>query len=134
MRQVLAVDNIARGFGASPLEVIDDGRLKVAFLAIPALFLADGLRDVHKPVALWVAALDDIVPVVPDFAILRDGLPVRPVSHIEPDAGLYSFLAPYTRTQRAELYEICTDLPGFDRVAFHPRLNAAAVAFFRANL
>ncbi|NRP20189.1 hypothetical protein LPJGGPFB_03448 [Ensifer adhaerens] len=136
-REFGGVDNLARSFGAAPLDVVHDARLKAAFVAapaIPALFLADGLSDVHKPVALWAAALDDIVPVEPDFAIVRDGLPVRPVSHVEPGAGHYSFLAPCTRSQRAELHEICTDPPGFDRAAFHARLNAAAVAFFRANL
>jgi predicted dienelactone hydrolase len=29
---------------------------------------------------------------------------------------------------------ICTDAPGFDRVAFHKEFNADVLAFFRANL
>ncbi len=136
-REFGGADSIARSFGAAPLDVVRDERLKAAFVAapaMPALFLPDGLREVQKPVALWAAELDHIVPAEPDFAIVKGGLPVMPVSHIEPGAGHYSFLAPCTKSQLAALHEICTDTPGFDRAAFHARLNAAVVAFFRRNL
>jgi predicted dienelactone hydrolase len=129
--------DLVRKFGTGPLDVIHDKRLKAAFVAapaIPALFQSDGLRGVHQPVELWAATLDEIVPLDPDFAIVKDGLPVKPVTHIEPGARHYSFLAPCTPSQLAALHEICADEPGFDRVAFHARLNAAVVAFFKQHL
>jgi hypothetical protein len=32
------------------------------------------------------------------------------------------------------LPELCTDAPGFDRIAFHTDFNANVVAFFRDHL
>lgn len=128
---------LTRRFGDKPLEAVADVRLKAAFVAapaIPALFLPDGLRGVRRPVVLWAAELDEIVPIEPDFAIVRDGLPVAPRSHVERGAGHYAFLAPCSRSQLAARHPICADPPGFDRATFHARLNAAVVVFFRRNL
>lgn len=129
--------DVRRKFGQAALGVVPDPRLKAAFVAapaLPALFLPDGLRDLHKPVELWAAELDELVPLDPDILIVRDGLPVPPARHIEPGAGHYSFLAPCTEAQKDAAHDICADGPGFDRAAFHRRLNAAVVAFFRRNL
>lgn len=118
---------IARKFGDTPLGIGPDPRLKAAFLP-------DGLRDVCKPVELWAAELDELVPVNPDLIVVGDGLPAAPVSHVEAGAGHYSFLTPCTMAQQAAAHEICADGAAFDRPAFHRRLNAAVVAFFRQNL
>lgn len=129
--------DVRRKFGQAALGVVPDPRLRAAFVAapaLPALFLPDGLRDLHKPVELWAAELDELVPLDPDILIVRDGLPVPPARHIEPGAGHYSFLAPCTEAQKDAAHDICADGPGFDRAVFHRRLNAAVVAFFRRNL
>lgn len=130
-------DAIVRNFGDAALAIVPDPRLKAAFVAapaLPALFLPDGLLAVRKPVELWAAQQDTLVPVEPDIAIVRDGLPVAPVSHVEPEAGHYAFLAPCTASQKAAAHAICVDPPGFDRSAFHRRLNTAVIAFFKRSL
>jgi len=112
----------------------DDPRIKAAVLAAPALvhlFGTDGLRGVDRPVQLWVGAEDTIVA---DAVTARDLLPTKPDFHVVPKAGHFSFLAPCSELLAKAAPEICTDLPGFDRTAFHQEFNKAMIGFFQANL
>ena len=63
-----------------------------------------------------------------------DSLPIKPDYHVVPKAGHFSFLPPCTPMLAGIAPEICHDLPGFDRAAFHRELNSAVVAFFTAKL
>jgi predicted dienelactone hydrolase len=51
-----------------------------------------------------------------------------------PDAGHFDFLAPCSDALARAVPPICEDPPGFDRAAFHQRLNASVVAFFNRAL
>jgi predicted dienelactone hydrolase len=119
-----------------------DPRIKAFVLADPALgplFDPDSLKDVKAPIQLWASALsgEDRTggEVTLDYVstILRD-LPAKPDYHLVQNAGHYAFLPPCTPELAQKRPNICTDRPGFDRVAFHAELNAAALAFFRAHL
>jgi predicted dienelactone hydrolase len=45
-----------------------------------------------------------------------------------------AFLAPCSPALAKAAPDICSDEPGFDRVAFHADFNAKVRAFFRAHL
>jgi hypothetical protein len=53
---------------------------------------------------------------------------------VEPLAGHYAFLPVCGDSLRKIMPQICVDAPDFDRVAFHTRLNAELVRFFRVSL
>jgi predicted dienelactone hydrolase len=110
-----------------------DSRIKAAVVAAPALgfvFGADGLRGVTVPVQLWRADADQILPA-PDYAdAVRAALPSPPEFQTVPNAGHFDFLAPCSEALAHQVPVICQEAPGFDRAAFHSRMNAAIVAFF----
>jgi len=54
--------------------------------------------------------------------------------HVVPNAAHFAFLAPCLPALARELPEICTDRPGFDRVAFHRQFDVEVLAFFRKRL
>jgi predicted dienelactone hydrolase len=54
--------------------------------------------------------------------------------HTVQDAGHMTFLAPCSDALRQVAAFICTDAPGFDRVAFHKQFNQDVVAFFSRTL
>ena len=112
----------------------DEPRIKAAVLAAPAMvhiFGTDGLHGVDRPVQLWVGAEDTIVP---DAITARDRLPTEPDFHAVPKAGHFAFLAPCSEQLAKVAPEICTDRPGFDRVAFHQEFNNAVISFFQTHL
>jgi len=57
-----------------------------------------------------------------------------PATHIVPLAGHFAFLAPCSPDLATAAPEICSDLLGFDRTAFHRDFNAAIVACFHKQL
>ena len=119
-----------------------DPRIKALVIADPAfgpLFDPDGLTDVKAPIQLWASALsgEDRTggEVTLDYVttIMRD-LPAKPDYHLVQNAGHFVFLPPCTEELAKKRPNICTDRPGFDRLAFHAELNATALAFFREHL
>ena len=95
---------------------------------------AAALSGAGVPVQLWKAGDDRILPA-PFYAdAVRSALPRQPDFHVEPGAGHFDFLAPCTPALAGIAPEICTSAPGFDRTAFHLRLNAEIVRFFREHL
>jgi predicted dienelactone hydrolase len=114
---------------------VHDARLKAAVIADPLSFFdAAGLKGVTIPVQLWASALggDGVLPEQVDA--VRRGLPSPPDYQVPPGSAHFAFLAPCSPAMAKELPDICSDAPGFDRVAFHADLNAKVTAFFRQHL
>jgi predicted dienelactone hydrolase len=120
---------------------VHDPRVKAMVIADPAfgpLFDRDALKDVRIPVQLWASELsgrDQITEVNPDYvAAIDEDLPIKADDHIVRNAGHFAFLTPCSAGLAQRIPRICTDPPGFDRVAFHKDWNASIVAFFRKHL
>ncbi|WP_292866588.1 dienelactone hydrolase [Mesorhizobium sp.] len=114
-----------------------DPRIRAIAAAAPAFGFAfdkAGLASVRIPVLLWRAAADRHQPDPWYEEHIRSMLPQPPDYRVEPLAGHYAFLPPCSARRLAAAPDICTDAPGFDRAAFHQRLNAALAAFFKASL
>ncbi|QPF87164.1 dienelactone hydrolase family protein [Bradyrhizobium genosp. L] len=120
---------------------VHDPRVKAMVVADPAfgpLFDRDALKDVKIPVQLWASELsgeDHITEINPGYvAAINDELPVKPDYHVVRNAGHFAFLVPCSADLAQRRPKICTDPPGFDRVAFHKEWNARIVTFFREHL
>ncbi|WP_076862241.1 alpha/beta hydrolase family protein [Bradyrhizobium mercantei] len=121
--------------------VVHDLRVKAMAIADPAfgpLFDRDALKDVTIPTQLWASELsgeDGITEINPGYVMaINQELPVKTDYHVVRNAGHFVFLVPCSATLAAKRPKICTDRPGFDRVAFHKELNADILAFFRKQL
>lgn len=127
----------ARSEAASMTASVADARIKAAVVAAPALgftFAPDGLKNINVPVQLWRAEDDTILPHPRYAEAVRLSLPHAPDYHVVPNAGHFDFLAPCSDALASLVPAICASAPGFDRVAFHTRFNAAVVGFFRKTL
>ena len=120
---------------------VHDPRVKAMVIADPAfgpLFDREALKDVKIPIQLWASELsgeDGITEVNPGYvAAINDKLPVKPEYHVVSHAGHFVFLVPCSADLAARIPRICTDRPGFDRVAFHKEWDASILAFFRQHL
>lgn len=112
-----------------------DERIKAAVIVDPlSAFDADSLKTVTLPIQLWASAFggDGVTPASVE-AVRRD-LPTPPEWHVVQGAAHFAFLAPCTQSMARTLPEICSDRPGFDRVAFHGDFNARVLAFFSGHL
>jgi predicted dienelactone hydrolase len=123
-------------------EMESDERVKAAVIVDPAggsLFTEEGLGKVTVPVQLWGSehGLDGLSPE--DAATIARNLPEKPDFHFVPNSNHFSFLPPCP-AEFAKLVadsgdtELCSDEPGFDRVAFHKQFNADILIFFRKHL
>lgn len=94
----------------------------------------DSVKAVAVPVQLWASQHggDGVSPE--SVPVVARNLPVKPDLHVVPDAGHFAFLTPCPAELAKSLPELCTDGPGFDRVAFHKELNQTVLAFFRKHL
>jgi predicted dienelactone hydrolase len=119
-----------------PASLTHDARIKAAAVADPlsVFFDAGSLAAVTVPVQLWQSQTggDGVTPE--SVAAVEKFLPAGHEYHVVANAGHFAFLAPCPPALATERPELCTDAPGFDRVAFHKELNAAVVAFFRKHL
>ncbi len=121
----------------TPAPFPNDTRIKALVVAAPALgftYTREGLAAVTQPVQLWQAVADQILPAPFYAEPVRDGLPTSPEYHRIDGAGHFDFLPPCAPELAAAAPMICTPTPGFDRAAFHERLNAEVVRFFEAKL
>jgi predicted dienelactone hydrolase len=110
-----------------------DRRVRAIAAAAPAFgftFDRAGLASIDIPVLLWRAAEDRHQPNPWYEESLRAALPRPALYHVEPNAGHYAFLPPCNDRLRAIAPSVCLDAPGFDRAAFHRRLNGELVRFF----
>jgi predicted dienelactone hydrolase len=117
---------------------VHDPRIRAAILADPpvfeGLFSRERLAGVTIPLLLWRSSLggDGVTPDAIDA--LEQLLPRRPDYRIVANSVHFSFIAPCPPALAKAVPVLCTDPPGFDRVAFHNEFNDAAVAFFRTHL
>jgi predicted dienelactone hydrolase len=112
-----------------------DPRIKAAVVADPLaiFFTAESFAAVKIPVQVWASERggDGVTPE--SVAAVNRTLPTRHEYHVVPNSGHFAFvICPPAMAKAAP--EICTDAPGFDRVAFHKQLNADVVAFFQTEL
>jgi predicted dienelactone hydrolase len=121
-------------FPAQPLA--HDVRIKAAVIVDPlAVFLtADSFTAVTVPVQLWASERggDGVSPE--SVAAVDRNLPARHEYHVVPNAGHFAFLIPCPPALAKDRPEVCTDAPGFDRIAFHKQFNTDVLAFFRTHL
>jgi predicted dienelactone hydrolase len=114
-----------------------DARIKAVVAAAPALGFAfgrEGLAAVRRPVQLWRAADDHVLPYPFYAEAVRLDLPRPPEMHVVPGAGHYDFLAPCSARLAHLVPQICISEPGFDRAEFHARFDRDVVAFFQRAL
>ncbi|MGK3995982.1 alpha/beta hydrolase family protein [Sorangium sp. So ce1024] len=115
-----------------------DPRVKALVLMSPATsyFVPnDALQDVRVPILLLAAEHDRITPrwqaqlvldLVPD--------PARVTCTIVENAGHFSFLSPFPASMQSPGFLPGMDPPGFDRDAFHRRLERDVLGFLDASL
>jgi predicted dienelactone hydrolase len=125
-----------KGSGDDSLVRAADPRIRavVAMAPVAVLFGSGSMADVTVPVRLYQAERDRVLRSPFHVENVRRLLPKPPEYVLVEDAAHYSFLAPFPASARASLGEIAADAPGFDRVAFHERLNAEILAFFARTL
>jgi predicted dienelactone hydrolase len=109
-------------------------RAVAALAPVGVLFGTGAMTDVNVPVLLYQAERDRVLRSPFHVENVRRLLPKPPEYVLVENAGHYSFLAPFPAAARAELGEIAVDAPGFDRIAFHERLNGELLAFFARAL
>ena len=118
-----------------PLEALThDPRIKAIVVADPLSVVfqtPDSVKDVKVPLQLWASQFggDGVAP--PTVTTLAGLLPRKPDFRIVPNAVHFSFLTPCPPRAKSD---VCTDAPGFDRVAFHKMFDTEVLAFFRAHL
>ncbi|WP_437716693.1 alpha/beta fold hydrolase [Sorangium sp. So ce448] len=118
--------------------VTKDPRVKALVLMAPAAcwFVPnDALKDVEAPILLLVAEHDRIAPrwqgqlvldLVPD--------PARVTFKVVENANHHAFLSPFPPQMRRPDFLPAIDRPGFDREAFHRRLERDVREFLDAAL
>ena len=121
----------------APSDWVADPRIKAAVVAAPALgftFAPHGLDAVRVPVQLWRGGADHILPS-PDYAEpVRDALPEPPEYRVTQGADHFDFLAPCSEELAHVAPDICAEVGGFDRSAFHATFDAEVVRFFDRTL
>ena len=119
--------------------IVHDPRVKAAIIVDPYpefFFSKENLKDVRIPVQLWSSDpaqnADNLSGCC--AAAVADRLPSSPEYIFVTDAKHFSFLALCTPKEKEQFAAICTDAPGFDRVAFHRFFHDKAIAFFKKHL
>ncbi|MDQ2106413.1 alpha/beta hydrolase family protein [Azospirillum isscasi] len=128
----------ARTTAAAPpkrLEAATDPRIRSLLLMDPvgALFGDGGLSRITVPVRLYEAEKGDESGAL-QVARVRGLLPRPPEYDLVPGAGHYAFLTPVPASAAARFGAAVQDPPGFDRAAFHARLNDEILDYFRRTL
>jgi predicted dienelactone hydrolase len=108
-----------------------------AVLMAPAfgfLFDRDRLSRVPAQARIYRAEMDKILRADTHVEPYLRSLPRIPEYRIVKGAGHYAFLSPCPEALIEEDPDICRDRPGFDRVAFHTRLNDQILDYFNRTL
>ena len=118
--------------------IVHDPRIRAAIIVDPFptfVFPAESLKDVTVPVQLWSSDPEQNGDGLSGCCAtaVEDRLGSEPDYHLVKGAKHFSFLAVCTLKEK-EMATVCTDPPGFDRVAFHKQFHAEAIAFFRKHL
>lgn len=113
-----------------------DPRIKAAVLADPLSvpFTSASFAAITTPVQLWRSEHggDGVEPDT--VAWVEKALPAPHEYHVVPNSTHFAFLTPCPSKLASARPELCTDPPGFDRVAFHKQFNVDVLAFFRKQL
>ncbi|ALJ39048.1 hypothetical protein D9623_32115 [Azospirillum brasilense] len=117
------------------LEAATDSRIRSLLLMDPvgALFGDGALSRVTVPIRLYEAEKGDERGAL-QVARVRGLLPRPPEYDLVPGAGHYAFLTPVPASAAARFGATVQDPPGFDRAAFHARLNDEVLDYFRRTL
>lgn len=110
-----------------------DPRIRSAVVLAPVGAFIETLRDVHIPVLLWRAGRDEVLTQPFHAEHIHQLLPSARYE-VEPAAGHYAFLAHFPERIAERVGPPAHDPPGFDRDAFHVKLNAKVVEFFHQTL
>ncbi|MEZ7195507.1 alpha/beta hydrolase family protein [Pseudodesulfovibrio karagichevae] len=114
-----------------------DGRVRAVVLLAPLGVIFDGadaLAGVTVPVLLFRAGKDDVLRYPYNAEFIRKKLPFPPQYVVVPDAGHFSFIAPFPEDRKAAVGAPASDPEGFDRVRFHERMNEAIAMFLDESL
>ena len=114
-----------------------DERIVSAVLMAPAfgfLFDRDRLSRVPAQVRLYRAEMDNILSADAHVEPYLRCLPRVPEYRIVKGAGHYAFLTPCPEALMEEEPDFCRDRLGFDRAAFHQRLNDQILDYFNRTL
>ena len=108
-----------------------------ALLMAPAfgfLFDRDRLSRVPAQARIYRAEMDNILRADTHVEPYLRSLPLVPEYRIVKGAGHYAFLSPCPEALIEEDPHICRDRLGFNRVAFHERLNNQILDYFNRTL
>jgi len=116
--------------------LVHDRRIKALVIADPlsVFFTKTSFDEVRIPVQLWRSERggDRVTPE--SVAAIADELPVKPDFRTVPKAQHSSFLSPCPNEFAASVHDICSELPNFDRAAFHNEFNTQVLEFFQRAL
>jgi len=113
---------------------VPDSRIKAAVVAAPGLgftMVPSGLIGVQVPIQLWSGDQDNKVPYASNTKLIREALDTKVEYHSVQGAAHMSFLAPCGLLRPPG---ICSDHAGFDRKAFHVKMDSEILEFFEKNL
>ena len=121
-----------------PVPVTPDARVKALVLLAPATpwYMVPGaLAAVRVPILVISGEKDEMAPPWHAAVVTRGVAAETQVEHrVIPNAGHYSFLAPFPEALRNPSFPPSQDPPGFDRAAFHAEMYAEIEAFLRRVL
>ena len=113
-----------------------EGRIKAAVIADPlaVAFSGNSFAAVRVPVQLWQSERggDGVVPY--SVAVVNKSLPAPHEYYVVPNSAHFAFLSPCPPAAARVHPDLCTDAPGFDRIAFHNEFDADVLAFLRKHL
>ena len=104
-----------------------------SIIVMGALFGDGALSRVTAPVRLYAAEKGDETGAL-EVDRVRALLPGSPEVQAVPGAGHYAYFTPVPSSAAARIGATAQDPPGFDRAAFHERLNDEVLDFFRRTL
>ncbi len=119
-----------------PVDAVADVRALVLLAPVAGWYATpDSLAGVEVPILLYTGAEDTMTPGFHAEFIVRG---VRPAGRVRqvvvPNAGHHAFQTPFPAAMVRPEFPPSQDPPGFDRAAFHERMNGEIEAFLRAAL
>jgi predicted dienelactone hydrolase len=119
-----------------PLSGLADARIRSAVLLAPATGWHDdvALSSITVPLLIYYAEHDEQLSEPYHALRLQHCLAGRPAVIRIAGAGHYAFMAPFDDAAKTAVGAVAFDPPGFDRCAFHDRLNREIITHFTETL